>query len=274
MDPRLLEEIKRNIGSALEEDNAFSDITTAACVEKEKRVASLLLKEEGVIAGLPFIPLIVHALDPEIEIDLLIKEGAHSNPGPIAQIKGSIHSLLAVERTLINFIQHVISIASNTAKYVQAAQGKCDILDTRKTLPGYRFLQKYAVQIGGGKNHRFHLADQILIKDNHLASNKIGDAIKKARQKYPDKRVQVEVENLEMFEEALKHKPDAILLDNMSPEELSQAAKKNLEGIYLEASGNIKLQNICSYAATGVNGISIGALTHSVKAIDMSLEIT
>ncbi|MCB1072854.1 MAG: carboxylating nicotinate-nucleotide diphosphorylase [Chlamydiia bacterium] len=274
MDPRLLEEIKRNIASALKEDEAFSDITTTACLEKETGVATLLLKEEGVIAGLPFIPLIVHALDPEITVDLLAKEGAHLKPGPIARIKGSIHSLLGVERTLINFIQHVTSIASNTAKYVQAVQGKCDVLDTRKTMPGYRFLQKYGVQIGGGKNHRFHLADQILIKDNHLACNTIGDAIEKARKKYPDKRVQIEVENLEMFEEALKHKPDAILLDNMSPEEISLAAKKNLEGIYLEASGNIKLQNICSYADTGVNGISIGALTHSVKAVDMSLEIT
>lgn len=274
MDPRLLEEIKRNIDSALKEDEAFSDITTTACLEKENGVATLLLKEEGVIAGLPFIPLIVHALDPVIIVEFLVKEGAHLKPGPVARIKGSIHSLLAVERTLINFIQHITSIASNTAKYVQAAQGKCDILDTRKTMPGYRYLQKYAVEIGGGKNHRLHLADQILIKDNHLACNTIGDAIGKARQKYPDKRVQVEVENLDMFEEALKHQPDAILLDNMSPKEISQATKKNLEGIYLEASGNIKLSNICSYADTGVNGISIGALTHSVKAIDMSLEIT
>ncbi|MDN3508628.1 MAG: carboxylating nicotinate-nucleotide diphosphorylase, partial [Candidatus Neptunochlamydia sp.] len=265
---------RQNVDSALKEDEAFSDITTVACLEKEKGVATLLLKEEGVIAGLPLIPLIVHPFDPETTVDLLVKEGAHLKPGPVARIKGSIHSLLAVERTLVNFIQHITSIASNTAKYVQAAQGKCDILDTRKTMPGYRYLQKYAVQIGGGKNHRLHLADQILIKDNHLACNTIGDAIGKARQKYPDKRVQVEVETLEMFEETLKHKPDAILLDNMSPEKISQATKKNLEGIYLEASGNIKLQNICSYADTGVNGISIGALTHSVKAIDMSLEIT
>ena len=274
MDPRLLDEIKRNINSALKEDETFSDITTTACLEKENGVGTLLLKEEGVIAGLPFLSLIVQALDPKIEVKLLAEEGAHLESGPVAKIKGSIHSLLAVERTLINFIQHVTSIASKTAKYVHAVDGKCDILDTRKTMPGHRYLQKYAVRMGGGKNHRFHLADQILIKDNHLVCNRIGEAINKARQKYPNKRIQIEVENLEMFEEALKYKPDAILLDNMTPEMISQATLKNLKEIYLEASGNIKLQNIRSYAETGVDGISIGALTHSVKAIDMSLEIT
>ena len=127
--------------------------------------------------------------------------------------------------------------------------------------------------MGGGKNHRFHLADQILIKDNHLLSSKIGEAIKKARKKYPSKRIEIEVEDLKMFEEALTFKPDAILLDNMAPKMIEKAVKKNFEGIYLEASGNINLQNIRSYAATGIDGISIGALTHSVKAVDMSLEI-
>ncbi|QVL57358.1 MAG: carboxylating nicotinate-nucleotide diphosphorylase [Simkaniaceae bacterium] len=273
MDPRLLEEIKRNIAIALKEDEAFSDITTTACLEKKMGMATLLLKEAGVIAGLPFLSLIVQAIDPEVEVELLSKEGSYLESGPVATMKGSIHSLLASERTLINFIQHITSIASKTEKYVREVDGLCDILDTRKTMPGHRFLQKYAVRMGGGRNHRFHLADQILIKDNHLVASSVGEAIEKARMRYPNKRIQIEVENLEMFEEALGHKPDAILLDNMSPETISKAVMQNLEGLYLEASGNIKLQNIRSYADTGVDGISIGALTHSVNAIDMSLEI-
>lgn len=273
MDSRLLEEIKRNIDIALKEDEAFSDITTAACLEKEHGIATLVLKEPGVIAGLPFLLVIAEAIDPEVEVKPLAKEGSFLESGHVATIEGSVHSLLAVERTLINFIQHVTSIASKTERYVRAVEGKCDILDTRKTMPGHRFLQKYAVRMGGGKNHRFHLADQILIKDNHLVCNGIGEAIEKARHCYPHKRIQIEVENLEMFKEAINHKPDAILLDNMPPEVISIAVEKKIEGIYLEASGNIKLQNIRSYADTGIDGISIGALTHSVDAIDMSLEI-
>ena len=225
------------------------------------------------MAGLPFLPLFAHAIDPKLKIEIRAEEGKELKPCPVATIKGSIHSILSMERTLINFIQHATSIATNTSRYVKEVEGKCDILDTRKTLPGYRYMQKYAVRMGGGKNHRFHLADQILIKDNHLFSNKVGEAIQKGRKKYPNKRIQIEVEDLDMFEEALKFKPDAILLDNMSPEMVREGVKKNLEGIYLEASGNINLQDIRLYAKTGVDGISIGALTHSVKAIDMSLEI-
>ena len=273
MDPRLHQELKRNIDAALKEDEVFQDITSVACLEKGEALATLLLKQEGTIAGLPFLPLIAHAVDPTVKVELLAEEGKELSPCAVATIHGPIHSILAMERILINFIQNVTSIATETTCYVREVEGKCDILDTRKTLPGHRFMQKYAVKMGGGKNHRFHLGDQILIKDNHLVYNGVGEAIEKGRKKYPDKRIQVEVEDLEMFEEALKFKPDAILLDNMSPEMIRKAVSKNLEGIYLEASGNINLQNIRSYAETGVNGISIGALTHSVKAVDMSLEI-
>jgi nicotinate-nucleotide pyrophosphorylase (carboxylating) len=190
MNPKLLEDIKRNTDSALKEDKPFSDITTPPCLEKKSGVAALLLK----------------------------KEGTHLKPEAVARIKGSMHSLLAAaERTRINFIQPIISSASNTAQSVH--------LDTHKAMSGSRYLQKYAAQIGGGKNHRLHLADQILIKDNHLACHTIGGAIEKARQKYSDKRV--EVETLEIFEEALKHQPTAILFDNLSPGEISKTAQQN-----------------------------------------------
>ena len=170
-------------------------------------------------------------------------------------------------------MQHATSIASETARYVEAAGGLCDILDTRKTLPGHRYLQKYAVKIGGGKNHRFHLADQILIKDNHLAHLSVEEAIRRARERFPGKWIQVEVEDEKMFEEAVNACPDAILLDNMDPKQIRTFVLRNPKKIYLEASGGIELKNIRSYAETGVNGISVGKLTHSVRAIDMSLKV-
>ncbi|MCB1081243.1 MAG: carboxylating nicotinate-nucleotide diphosphorylase, partial [Chlamydiia bacterium] len=191
----------------------------------------------------------------------------------LAHLTGPLSSLLSMERTLLNFLQHTTSIATEVTRFVKAVEGKCEILDTRKTLPCHRFLQKYAVAQGGGKNHRFHLADQILIKDNHLAFISIQEAIQKSREKHPLKTIQVEVEDLNMFGEALEANPDAILLDNMSLSDIRAAVSQNVKGIYLEASGGIDLQNIRSYAETGVDGISVGKLTHSIRGIDMSLEI-
>jgi nicotinate-nucleotide pyrophosphorylase (carboxylating) len=273
MDHVLREEVERNIAFALKEDQAFSDLTTAACLQRKKGIATLLLKEAGVIAGLPFIPLMIEAMDPTLQVTFLSAEGSFMDKGPVAHLEGSLHSLLALERTLINFIQHTTSIATKTRAFVNAVEGRCAILDTRKTLPGHRFLQKYAVRIGGGKNHRFHLADQILIKDNHLQYLSVGEAIHLAKQIHPDKRIQVEVDNEKMFEEAVNARPDGILLDNMPPEMVKSLVKRKKKGIYLEASGGIDLTTIRSYAETGVDGISIGALTHTIQAIDMSLEM-
>lgn len=258
---------------ALNEDAAFTDLTTTACLDNRQGSAELLLKQPGVIAGLPFIPMMTEAMDRAIRVTFLIEEGAYFEGGQVAILEGPLHSLLALERTLINFIQHVSSIATKTRMFVEAAGGLCDILDTRKTLPGHRYLQKYGVRMGGGKNHRFHLADQILIKDNHLAQLSIKEAIQKAREKHPGIKIEVEVENEKMFEEAVNACPDAILLDNMDPEMIRNFVKRNSKKIYLEASGGIDLKNIRSYAVTGVDGISVGALTHTVHAIDMSLEI-
>jgi len=273
MDIRLLNEITRSIEIALKEDEVFRDRTSQACIDKGIGLGTLLLKEEGVVAGLPFLELIAYGVDPLITVRLIGNEGTRAVPGSIAEVQGPIHSLLAMERTAINFIQHATSIASETALYVEATDGLCDILDTRKTLPGHRYLQKYAVKMGGGKNHRFHLADQILIKDNHLMHLGLEEAIKRARNAFPSKRLQVEVENEKMFDEAVIACPDAILLDNMSPDMIRGFVLRNKKKIYLEASGGIELNNIRSYAETGVDGISVGRLTHSVRAIDMSLKI-
>lgn len=273
MDTRLLSEVTRSIEIALKEDEVFRDLTSVACIDKGFGLGTLLLKEEGVVAGLPFLELIAYRVDPLITVRLLGTEGKRAVPGSIAEVEGPIHSLLAMERTAINFIQHTTSIASETALYVEAAHGLCDILDTRKTLPGHRYLQKYAVKMGGGKNHRFHLADQILIKDNHLMHLKLEEAVRRARDAFPGKRLQVEVENEKMFDEAVIACPDAILLDNMSPDMIRGFVSRNKKKIYLEASGGIELNNIRSYAETGVDGISVGRLTHSVRALDMSLKI-
>jgi nicotinate-nucleotide pyrophosphorylase (carboxylating) len=272
---RLLQEITRNIETALKEDEVFRDVTTQACLPQSKLgIATLILKDEATLAGLPFLSLIAYAVDPAIEVTTIKEEGQQVlSHTPVASLKGPLPSLLSMERTLLNFFQHATSIATQTAKYVRAAKGLCDILDTRKTLPCHRFLQKYAVAIGGGKNHRFHLADRILIKDNHLSFLNIQEAISQSRKMHPSKHIQIEVETLKMFQEALEARPDAILLDNMSLSEVRDAVAQNSGGIYLEASGGIDLQNIRSYAETGVNGISIGKLTHSIDAVDMSIEI-
>lgn len=273
MENRLLNEVTRNIEVALREDQASHDLTSLACIEDGPGIGTFLLKEKGVVAGLPILEKIAYAVSPHIEVEFMGDEGMEALPGVVAELKGPIHALLAMERTAINYVQHATSIATETARYVAAVEGKCDILDTRKTLPCHRFLQKYAVAIGGGKNHRFHLADQILIKDNHLKGVGATEAISLARKKFPGKWIEVEVENEKMFEEAVNACPDAILLDNISPETLHALVKKNKSGIYLEASGGIELNNIRSYAETGVNGISVGKLTHSVRAVDMSLKI-
>ena len=274
MDIRLLQEVTRNIETALREDEVSRDITSRACLPASKRgEITLIVNEEATLAGLPLISLIAYAVDPSVEVTLLREEGEQLSAGSaVATLRGPIRSLLALERTLINFCQHATSIATQTAHYVRAVDGRCAILDTRKTLPCHRFLQKYAVVVGGGKNHRFHLADQILIKENHLTSLSIPEAIAKSRKMQGAKRIQIEVEELEMFQRALEERPDAILLDNMSPSSIREAVEMNSYGIYLEASGRINLQNIRSYAETGVDGISVGRLTHSIDAIDMSIE--
>jgi nicotinate-nucleotide pyrophosphorylase (carboxylating) len=282
MNGSLKDELIRAISIAFEEDKACEDITSQACIPSACHAAArLILKEPAKICGLIFLPLIFHQVDPEIEVHFHFSEGQDCEPyTPLATIHGKATYLLSGERSALNTIQHLSGIATITANYVKEVSGfSCDILDTRKTLPGLRNLQKYAVAIGGGKNHRFTLAERFLIKNNHLTLLKkqspypIFEAIQKARKFRPEIKVEVEVEDLESLSYALENQADFIMLDNM-PVELVQEAVRLVNGrAYVEASGGITLSNVRQYAATGVNGISIGALTHSVKAIDISMRI-
>ncbi len=281
---KLDEEVDRIIKQALDEDHASSDITSSSLISQKATCrATLFAKQDGVIAGLSFFKKIYQTFDPLIKISLHIEEGeTFKNGDALATLEGSTLSILACERASINLLQHQTSIATTVSKYIEATRGyPCDILDTRKTLPGLRNIQKYAVKAGGGKNHRFDLNECIFIKENHLAAitpqkNKsiFEDAIQTARSKHPGKKLIIEVTSLNMLKEVLKLKPDHILLDNMNPDQIKSAVNMaSSRGIYLEASGGINLSNVAEYAKTGVDGISVGRLTHSIDAIDMSLLI-
>jgi nicotinate-nucleotide pyrophosphorylase (carboxylating) len=282
MKSHLETDVRRCIQHALEEDRVHEDITSIACLEESAQTeAYLLLKQRALIAGLPFLSWIFHCVDPSIQLHCHVQEGQECPPGTIlAHITGPARALLSCERTALNLLQHASGIATLTNAFVRAVEGyPCDILDTRKTLPGLRHLQKYAVAVGGGKNHRFDLNERFLIKNNHLAHLKkhteepIKEAIQKARALYPNKAIEVEVESLEMLQASLEAKAEFILLDNMSLDLLAQAVCLAKGKAYLEASGGVNLTSARSIAKTGVDGISIGALTHSVSAIDISFRI-
>lgn len=279
----LQQEVRRIIELALNEDRSRHDITSQACVEERRHAkGELLLKQNARVAGLQFWPLICAAIDPTLSWETYAIDGEEYKDGTLlASVEGRALSILSGERTALNLLQHASGIAQLTSRYVDAVKGfSCDILDTRKTLPGLRAIQKYAVTAGGGKNHRFDLEERFLIKNNHLkilketTAHPIIEAVLRARILQPEAKIEVEVETLDMLEEALKAKADLILLDNMSPSLVAEAVGIAQGKAYLEASGGITLDNVRAYAATGVNGISIGALTHSVPAVDISLRIT
>jgi nicotinate-nucleotide pyrophosphorylase (carboxylating) len=276
------EEIKELIKKALEEDKAFNDITSKSCIDDDIYIASrIVLKQKGVVAGLEFLPLVFHAIDPELKIQTHVKDGEIVEAKTtLATITGKARSILSAERVALNIVQHASAVATQTQRFVVEVAGlDCAILDTRKTLPGLRALQRYGVRMGGGKNHRYDLSERFLIKDNHLAilekssSSPVGDAIERARSYNPRIMIEIEVEDLEMLRQALDHKADIILLDNMNTALMEEAVSITNGRAYLEASGGIHLNNVRAVAETGVNAISIGALTHSVLSIDISLEI-
>jgi nicotinate-nucleotide pyrophosphorylase (carboxylating) len=279
--PLLKDNVDRLIAQALAEDRAHEDITSQACIAKETYVeAQLVLKGHARIAGLAFLPWILETVD-IFTYRIHAEEGKDYTPGTLlATIEGPAHTILKLERSLLNLIQHTSGIATLTAQFVAQVKGfSCAILDTRKTLPGLRAIQKYAVQVGGGKNHRFDLKERVLIKNNHLhllsrsVHNPIHTAIARARQQAEGILVQIEVEDVTMLEMALDAAPDAILLDNMNPSTVAKAVELNKRKAYLEASGGITLSNARAYAETGVDAISIGALTHSAPAVDISLRM-
>ena len=275
-------DIERLIDRSLDEDLGFGDLTTEAIVPDSLRVmGSIVAKTNGVLAGLDLARSVLRKVDSAIEFNPLIQDGEDlKSDGCIAEIEGTASSILKAERTVINYLQRLSGIATETARYAQAVKGyPTRILDTRKTTPGMRALEKYAVSIGGGYNHRRGLGDAILIKDNHIevmrqTGMELGDIVAKARSVAPHYlKVEVEVENLEEVYEALDAGAEILLLDNMTLEEMAEAVKWVCGRAMIEASGGITLSNVQNVAATGVDFISVGALTHSSNALDISLDL-
>lgn len=277
--------LREVIAKALQEDIGSGDVTTEAiCEPNQTGRAVIRTKEPCVVAGMPVAQLIFAALDAQIRCTPRVRDGDKLNAGQtIAELEGQLRAILMGERTALNLLQRLSGIATATARYVEAVKDfSVKILDTRKTAPGLRILDKYAVRVGGGHNHRMGLYDGVLIKSNHSrAAGGIFPAIERARRYAPTTlKIEVEVRTLEEFREALDAGADIIMLDNMSLEEMRQAVRAAKgsaptagRGSLLEASGGVTLENVRDIAQTGVNFISVGALTHSVKAIDIHLEV-
>ncbi len=275
-------QIRLIVTQALAEDLAAGDVTTTALISPELEGQGIItVEEEGILAGIEVAEEVFRQVDPGIHFEKLAFDGEKLSPGKaVAQVSGKAASILQAERTALNFLQHLSGIATETRRYVEAVSGtKAKILDTRKTVPGLRLLEKYAVRVGGGQNHRRSLGDGILIKDNHLAALRsqglgIGEVVKIARQNAPHTlRIEVEVEALEQVEEALRAGADVIMLDNMPLDQMRQAVGLVQGRALIEASGGINLGNVRQVAETGVDFISIGALTHSTKALSFSLSL-
>jgi nicotinate-nucleotide pyrophosphorylase (carboxylating) len=250
------------------------DATTAATVPAGARAKAVITqKAPGVLFGLDVAELAFRSLDPDVEVQRLAPEGQWRSGGEVMSLTGSARALLTAERTALNFLQRLSGIATLTARYVQAVDGSgVRILDTRKTTPGLRTLEKAAVAAGGGTNHRTGLYDAILIKENHAAlAGGVGEAVRKARAAAPELLIEVECRTLEEVEEALQAGAPRILLDNMTPDQLRAAAEHVAGRAELEASGGITLEGLRDLAGTGLDFISVGALTHSAPALDLSL---
>ena len=276
--------VRRVVANALEEDAAFNDATTLATIGASgvQATALLVAKQPGIIAGIQVAEETFRALNPHISFIPHLTDGEPVEPGSnIATITGNAAAILSAERTALNLLQRMSGIATLTAKYVDAVKGtNATIVDTRKTAPGLRLLDKYSVLTGGGGNHRMSLADCILIKDNHIAAMQqhgmtIGDIVRHARANAPFSiKIEIEVENIPDAIDAMKAGADIVMLDNMNPETMRQAVLQRTGDTLLEASGGINLTTVLQIAQTGVDIISVGELTHSVSALDISLDFT
>jgi nicotinate-nucleotide pyrophosphorylase (carboxylating) len=274
--------VQKIIELALEEDATRDDVTSKLVIPADLEAnATLLAKAEGILAGVDVFAAIFKALDKKVEVEILKHDSSCLVHGdPVAVVRGRARSILAAERTAMNLVCHLSGIATATATYVERIKGTgASIVDTRKTMPGQRMLEKYAVTCGGGKNHRLNLSDGILIKDNHIAALRrsgltLGEIVAKAKAgNKSGLKIEVEVNHLNEAVEAAKAGADILLLDNMSIDEMSATVACLRGKVRFEASGGITLENVRAAAETGVDIISIGALTHSVKALDMSLEM-
>jgi nicotinate-nucleotide pyrophosphorylase (carboxylating) len=266
------------VRAALAEDlGRAGDITSQACIPADARMdARFVARKAGVLSGLDCARLAFAALDPEIRFDAHVSDGAPLKPGkPIASVSGSARVILAAERTALNLMGRLSGIASLTAAYVAQAGGtRARIIDTRKTTPLLRALEKYAVRCGGGANHRFGLDDAILIKDNHVAAcGGVGEAVRRARTAAGHMvKLEVEVDSLDQLREALEAAPDIVMLDNFDLADLQTAVALASGRVVLEASGGVSLETVAAIARTGVDLISVGALTHSAPVLDIGLD--
>ena len=281
VEPLREEEIRQAVRAALAEDVGSGDVTTLATVpEGAKANAVMRAREPLVVAGLGLAEAAFHELSTTVQSAREVREGEGIAAGAtMLRLSGPARALLTAERVALNFVQRLCGVATAAAQFVEAVKGtEAQILDTRKTTPGWRRLEKYAVACGGATNHRFGLYDMVLIKDNHLASlrdaqpNAIAAAIRRAREQYPQLKVEVETDTLEQVDEALAAGADLILLDNMNPQQLRLAVQKCKGRARTEASGRVSLATIRPIAEAGVDFISVGALTHSARAVDIGLD--
>ncbi len=267
---------------SLAEDIGPGDVSTAIAVGTSQQARGVIVaRSAGVVAGLPLVALLYRRLDRTVDVAPLLTDGTTVTPGAaVAQLRGPAAALLTGERTALNFLQQLSGIATLTARYVAAVAGTgCRVLDTRKTLPGYRALAKYAVRAGGGHNHRLGLYDRIMLKDNHWAAGRpVEELVATARRRHRDLAVEIEVDTLAQFDRVLPLKVEWILLDNFTPEEVAVAVqRRNVapDGRHtlLEASGGVNLETVGAYAAAGADAVSVGRLTHSAPALDLAFEM-
>ncbi|HEY3081256.1 MAG TPA: carboxylating nicotinate-nucleotide diphosphorylase [Chloroflexota bacterium] len=274
--------LARVVRDALDEDLGWGDVTTDALVPPDQPGRGVfLVKAEGVLAGLDAVVEVFGQLDPAVSVDLRAADGDPVRPGQqIAFVSGPAASILKGERVALNLLQRLSGVATATRRYVDAVAGTtARVIDTRKTTPGLRAIEKYAVRVGGGTNHRMTLSDGVLIKDNHLAALRnrghgIAEAVRRARRYAPHTlRVEVEVTTVEGADEAASAGADIVLLDNMAPEQMAEAVRRIEGRALVEASGGVRLETVRAVAESGVDLISVGALTHSTPALDISLEL-
>ena len=267
--------IKNTVKLALNEDLYPSGDITSALVENNKIIkAKLISNEDAVIGGLKFAKYAFLLIDKKIKFNVKKKDGSFvKKKSIIATIKGNAQNILIAERVALNFLSHISGIATKTNKFVKLVGKKCKICCTRKTIPNLRVIQKYAVKLGGGTNHRFNLSDEFLIKDNHLASSNIKTLVSSAIKNKKGKKITLEVDNLDQLKQVLGLKFNCILFDNMNNKNLRMGVKLAKKYYETEASGNMNLNTVKSVAATGVDRISIGSITHSAPAIDFKLEL-
>ncbi len=272
------DELRNLVRTALDEDEAFNDLTTIATVVSDRHArGQLVARGEGVICGVPLAVEAFRQLDPKVTIRVDLEDGAHVKKGSgILYLSGHARALLGAERVALNYMQRLSGIATLTARYVDAVKGtKAKILDTRKTTPGWRLLEKYAVRAGGGRNHRLNLAAAVLIKDNHLAAvdGDVALAVRRARDLAPPgTKIEVECDRIEQVQAAVDANADIVMFDNMHPDEMARCVELVAGRAITEASGRVRLENVRAIALAGVDWISVGSLTHSAPALDLALD--